>query len=206
MKGLGIFILILGLFCTLYGFINGILFTGYFGIVLIICGLVLLFIPSKKKQEIIRLNQNRIPVRYIEGIPNLIRDTACYMKLEEHTGSLVIMSMEFGQIIRLPLRKIANIGITSESELIQLRQRSVVGRSIVGGLLFGNLGAIVGGMSGLKSKNIRCIRNYLIINYYNQENNIEVMSFELRVSSTDKRLTRIVNTVKLLIPTNDIVL
>lgn len=47
--------------------------------------------------------------------------------------------------------QIADIWITSQSEMIQ-KQKSVIGRALIGGMLFGDAGAVIGGMSGMGGK------------------------------------------------------
>ncbi len=54
---------------------------------------------------------------------------------------------------------------TSKTELIK-ESKSVIGRSIAGGLLLGPLGAIVGGMSGIGHKENQGSKHFLIINYW----------------------------------------
>ena len=45
-----------------------------------------------------------------------------------------------------------------------LKDKSVIGRAVVGAVVLGPIGAIVGGLSGLGSKNVK--NHYLIINYW----------------------------------------
>lgn len=47
--------------------------------------------------------------------------------------------------------QIADISIIRKDEMIQ-KQKSVIGRALVGGMLFGGVGAVVGGMSGIGNK------------------------------------------------------
>ena len=55
---------------------------------------------------------------------------------------------------------------TSKTELAK-DNKSVIGRSIVGAVLLGPLGAIIGGMSGIGYKEKLADEHYLIINYWN---------------------------------------
>lgn len=64
----------------------------------------------------------------------------------------------------LAFEKLTNIGILTDREILE-KQKSVVGRAVVGGLLLGPLGSIVGGMSGIGSKKKSTLRNFLVINY-----------------------------------------
>ncbi|MBN2893516.1 MAG: zinc-ribbon domain-containing protein [Bacteroidales bacterium] len=64
--------------------------------------------------------------------------------------------------------QIISIKQTSRDELIRT-DKSVIGRAVVGGLVLGPLGAIVGGMSGIGSKEKLKNKNYLVINFWDKE-------------------------------------
>ena len=64
--------------------------------------------------------------------------------------------------------QIISIKPTSREELSRT-DKSVIGRAVVGGLILGPLGAIVGGMSGIGSKEKLKNQNYLVINYWDKE-------------------------------------
>ncbi len=64
--------------------------------------------------------------------------------------------------------QIISIKQTSRDELIRT-DKSVIGRAVVGGLILGPLGAIVGGMSGIGSKEKLKNQNYLVINFWDKE-------------------------------------
>jgi len=64
--------------------------------------------------------------------------------------------------------QIISIKKTSREELSRT-DKSVIGRAVVGGLILGPLGAIVGGMSGIGSKEKLKNQNYLVINYWDKE-------------------------------------
>ena len=64
--------------------------------------------------------------------------------------------------------QIISIKQTSREELSK-SDKSVIGRAVVGGLILGPLGAIVGGMSGIGSKEKLKNQHYLVINYWDKE-------------------------------------
>lgn len=61
--------------------------------------------------------------------------------------------------------QIISIKQTSRQELIS-KDKTVIGRAVVGGLILGPLGAIVGGMSGIGTKEQIKNRHYLVLNYW----------------------------------------
>lgn len=72
----------------------------------------------------------------------------------------------------LPLTDVLDIHYSQIIEMVQfteteLRDKSVLGRALVGHILFGGVGAIVGGISGTGSKKVR--KYYLIINFWDKD-------------------------------------
>ncbi len=63
--------------------------------------------------------------------------------------------------------QIISLKQTSQEDLSKT-DKSVIGRAVVGGLILGPLGAIVGGMSGIGSKEKIKNKHYLVINYWNK--------------------------------------
>lgn len=85
------------------------------------------------------------------------------VKIALHTNGICIMKnltpyyLSDQQIIKLS---------TATEEQIMSESKSVIGRAIVGGLILGPLGAVIGGMSGVGSKQKLKGKYYLIINYW----------------------------------------
>lgn len=64
----------------------------------------------------------------------------------------------------------------TETEIIE-KSKSVVGRSLVGTALFGPVGAIVGGMSGIGSKKAKKSSHYYTIMFTNSNNEPALLTF-----------------------------
>lgn len=78
--------------------------------------------------------------------------------------------------ITLSREKITDMCIKTDTE-IQNQVTSSVGGAIAGGIMFGALGAIIGGRS--KNKKVKKVTQYLIITYDNQ-NTLSYIGFELK--------------------------
>lgn len=70
--------------------------------------------------------------------------------------------------IEIPFSDIVAIGFKTISST-ETKERSVIGRAIAGNFLFGETGAIVGGMSGLKDKKVDQHSEHIIIETKNNK-------------------------------------
>ena len=100
-------------------------------------------------------------VKHYEGLG--IRDGAsCIVKLTNY--ELQLCDIKSRPILKISLKDISNVAIISDKELIE-KDKSVIGRGVVGSVLFGGAGLILGGLSGLQKKQVVQNIDYLIINY-----------------------------------------
>lgn len=77
--------------------------------------------------------------------------------------------------------QIISLKTVSQEELVKT-DKSVIGRAVVGGLILGPLGAIVGGMSGIGSKEKFINKQYFIINFWDK---ITKSAQSILISSTE---------------------
>ncbi len=100
-------------------------------------------------------------VKHYEGLG--IRDGAsCIVKLTNY--ELQLCDIKNRPILKISLKDISNVAIISDKEIIE-KDKSVIGRGVVGSVLFGGAGLILGGLSGLNKKQVVQNVDYLIINY-----------------------------------------
>lgn len=74
--------------------------------------------------------------------------------------------------------QITNTGYFTEQDVIS-KNKSVVGRSIAGGLLFGQMGAVIGGLSGVGGKTKKIHRKFVFITYQSSDNSDCGIAFEV---------------------------
>ena len=99
-------------------------------------------------------------------------DVALY---EDH---LEITSPTIKGSISLAYSKITDVFHGVQSELTE-KKTSPIGRAIVGGALFGGIGAIVGAVSGSSgSKSVKTYKTLFIISYTDSSNNEAYLQFE----------------------------
>lgn len=79
--------------------------------------------------------------------------------------------------ITLQYSQITDAEYGMESEIVE-KSRSVIGRAIAGGLLFGGVGAVVSGISGTGTKQKEKPHFYLIISYTSKDGQDAFLQFE----------------------------
>ena len=79
--------------------------------------------------------------------------------------------------IDLSYEKITDVYHGIETELVE-KKKSVIGRAIVGGALFGGVGAVVGAVSGSGSKQAKEYKTYFIISYKAYDGTDAFLQFE----------------------------
>lgn len=75
----------------------------------------------------------------------------------------------------------------------ELKDKSSIGRAVIGGVVFGSLGAIVGGISGIGTKNVNVY--YLVINYWDT-NTKQKCSISINCKVSSKRFINRLNKEK----------
>ena len=82
-----------------------------------------------------------------------------------------------GSNVKLKYEQITDVYYGLETDIIE-KNKSVIGRAVAGGLLFGGLGAVVGGISGTGKKEQKVKRLMLIISYKSSTGSDAFISLE----------------------------
>ncbi len=94
------------------------------------------------------------------------------------------------QTYKIPLKNIVECGYVTEKELVEAG-KSVVGRGIVGGFLFGPAGLVLGGLSGVGSKKKEKVVGLFVVSYISPRSPGELKSFVLDTSWNNRDLHNI---------------
>lgn len=104
-----------------------------------------------------------------EGFP---ADVACM------DGHVLLKPLVGGKsTMTIPYSKITDVFYGMESEL-QTKQKSPIGRAVAGGLLFGGVGAVVGAVSGIGTKQKTVNKFYFAISYTDEAGEDVILRFE----------------------------
>ena len=135
-----------------------------------------------------KAKQTKLIMYHYNGLPGFKENVPCNMFLDEENLRLrfELFTSKDSSIIELPLNKITNAKLVNVEEI---EQQSKIGRAVVGGILFGNAGAIVGAMSSGEKKKIKTM---YIINYVSdgeekvialqEKGNINYFKFQKRLT------------------------
>lgn len=122
---------------------------------------------------------------------DLMYDVALY---DDH----LTIKVAFGkQEATLKYSQITDVFYGLETEIVE-KNKSVIGRAVAGGLLFGGIGAVVGGISGTGTKAKKERHFYFIISYTSSAGEEKFIQFEdtrlykgVKVAGELKRLCNI---------------
>lgn len=118
-----------------------------------------------------------LSMTHIDGIPNL--SVGIKVNIGTKEDHLLINGTH-----RLSLSQVNKVQHLTEFQLVD-KQKSVIKRAVVGGLLLGPIAAIVGGISGVGTKQTNETQNFLIIDFRDKEGEDHTAVFHLSNYSMD---------------------
>lgn len=172
------------------------------GLLLIIFCIIMIIATSKirkeRKQQMNNLKNQGLSVytafHHVNGLPiaeNLLCEVFSYPdRIEFNIGTTNI---------KLTRNKITDMCIKTDVE-IQKQAVSSVGGAIAGGVMFGPLGAIIGGRA--KNKKVKTTTQYLIITYTGEQGELKYIGFDIK--NNPFSATKLVNEFKKLNTTSGI--
>lgn len=150
-------------------------------------------------------NQSVEPIKVIyESGPSYIPEKAC-CELSLQGDALIIRPIETqgknkgntnGSILTLRIDQLIAADVITAPQAYQ-ENRSVIGRAAAGGVLFGGIGATVGGISGLQHKQQVIAVYHIAFNYAAADGSIQSMRF---LSYRDREARQLVDSIKVRLP------
>lgn len=107
---------------------------------------------------------------HCDGISTFTANRSIRITIDEKEKQLVFKQL-FSKIpnAHLAFEKITNVAWVTEKDV---KNASIIGNAIVGGVLLGGLGAMIGAVSGTKKKS----ETYLVINYTTPDGTLKAIS------------------------------
>ena len=124
---------------------------------------------------------------YCDGISTFTTNSPIFVTINGDENQ-VTFEQRFSKVpnANLSFDKITNVAWVTEEDV---KNASVIGNAIVGGILFGGLGAMVGAVSGTKKKS----ETYLVINYTAADGTLKAISMK---PHGDFKIFKFENTLK----------
>lgn len=137
---------------------------------------------EQKENALKILNRTKIVTNVIDGLPvsskaniNITCD-GTQIIIEE--VKLKFTKNEVLNTFRINLENVLDLIVADKKEIIN-KNKSVIGRGVAGGLIFGPVGAMLGGMSGIGNKQeIKKLGTFLVISYKNRDGEIANITFK----------------------------
>lgn len=120
---------------------------------------------NKQKGIIARIDQLTI----VQGIPGTSEGQPAFLRL--YDDKVTVSDQQ-----TIPLARISEAVSFSQKD-VESKDKSVVGRGLIGAALLGPLGAVVGGMSGVGQKNKGVDTQYIALHYTNKDGSTETALF-----------------------------
>lgn len=128
---------------------------------------------------------------HLQGLPQVPKNANCRLSVEDHalkiehmTGGL-FSNKNVEATYRIPLDRLISMDVVSEAD-IKEKSKSVLGRGVAGALVFGPVGALLGGMSGIGTKKKKTYKYLLNVAYIgNDSNDVRMIIFQVSMSTFD---------------------
>lgn len=159
---------------------------------------LMIYLLKRKKNTSNTSNSSKVIklpfVTYISGLDYLSEGQECNLTADEE--KLTIKVSKTKNTFNIALDQIVNAGILTKTEA-EMKNKSAIGRGLVGGALTGGVGLLLGGLSGVGQKVKKKSKYFLFINYKMKDSNdIKIITFGLLVENQRfvKQLTKKINT------------
>lgn len=122
-------------------------------------------------------------VNLVEGLP--LKDPEAQLEIQFDDEHLIIKEKGFKGLktvientFRIPLCNILDAIVTTEKEVVD-KSKSVIGRGVLGGAIFGPAGLILGGMSGIGTKQKKETTWVYIVSFVSSGGEIKNITFKM---------------------------
>ncbi|MGG7176186.1 hypothetical protein ACQPU1_01235 [Clostridium paraputrificum] len=159
---------------------------------------------EKQKEDALKiLSKTKVLTNVIDGLPVSskadINITCDGTQIIIQEVKLKFTKNEVLNTFRINLENILDLIVADKKEILN-KNKSVIGRGVAGGLIFGPVGAMLGGMSGIGGKQeIKKIGTFLVISYRNSAGEIANITLKADKPMTGMMAKDFVKNVKKLL-------
>ena len=119
---------------------------------------------------------------HVKGLPSVNAGRLCKIFIDGDSLKVSIadggvVKIKWGKTFTIPIKNVISFDVVSQKEIAQ-KSKSVIGRGIAGGLIFGPVGAIIGGMSGIGAKEQKNTQYFVNIAFYDSNDQMHVIIFK----------------------------
>ncbi|WP_127575255.1 hypothetical protein [Paenibacillus barengoltzii] len=132
-------------------------------------------------------------VKLIDGLPLKNQDANIELTFDEQFLLIAEtrpqgFKMVTDNLFKIPLENVIDTLLTTEKEVVE-KNKSVIGRGVVGGLVFGPAGLFLGGLSGIGKKSKVEKSKIYIVSYVGSDKEVKNITFgmnKMMVGVTEK--------------------
>lgn len=138
----------------------------------------------------VRMGKERTEIfeTHIQGLSGVPKFGNCRLSIDgdmfkiEHMTGGFLSNKNVEATYRIPLFRMISIDVVSEREIVE-KSKSVIGRGIAGAVIFGPVGAIIGGMSGVGNKKSASYKYFVNLAYFDENmKDIKTIVFQADIS------------------------
>lgn len=139
-----------------------------------------------------KINYEKMGATYLQGLPNVEYLSHCILTFDNEY--LIIENVNIKGVFKRKVEVLNTFKIKNDKVIsfdiidktnIETKKKSVLARGIAGDILFGPVGAVLGGMSGAKADIKQKNEYFLNLGYYGKDEN-DIKTIIFRMGTTDK--------------------
>lgn len=139
---------------------------------------------------------------YIDGIPSMTPMEHVTVFADSEKRRLAVTPASTGRSVYIKYSQLCAAGIIKDADIVA-KNKSVIGRAAVGGLVLGPVGAIVGGLSGTGVKQGTVAKYYYVVNYHPSSTPADVAAVKFAIPGMPDEVYNLNTAVQAVFPSEE---